>query len=62
MSYVDYESIEIEEIKQTGEAQKLESVVVLGDRVRLGRKVAPTVDETLTEVLDLQLAQGSMPA
>jgi len=62
MSYVEYESVEIEEIKQRGEAQKLKPVVLLGDRMHPGRKVAGPIDEVLTEVLDLQLAQGSMPA
>lgn len=62
MSYVEYESVEIEEIKQRCEAQKLKSVAVLGNRVRLGRKAVGRIDEVLTEVLDLQMAQGSMPA
>jgi hypothetical protein len=62
MNYVEYESLEVEEIKQSSEAQGLKPVAVLGDRVRLGPTSAGPVDKTLAEVLDIQLAHGSMPA
>lgn len=61
MSYVEYENVEIEEIKLRGEARKVKPVAPLGDRIRPGRNVAGPIDEVLTKVLDLQLTQGSMP-
>jgi len=52
MSCVEYENVEIEE-----SASESKPFVVPSRRVRPGDQVALRV----TEVLDLQLAQGSMP-
>jgi hypothetical protein len=60
MSYTEYETVEIEEstIEKEGKAQGSKPVAVKKVRVRPGDQVTRRVKE----VLDLQLAQGSMPA
>jgi hypothetical protein len=59
MSCIEYETVEIEESirEKKGEARRLKSVAVPSGRVRPGDQVACRV----AEVLDIQLARGSMP-
>jgi len=60
MSYIEYETVEIEEstIENKGKAQGLKPVAVKRVRVRPNDDVTRRVEK----VLNLQLAQGSMPA
>ena len=60
MSCIEYVGVEIEEsaIEKKSEAQITKPRVVSGARAFLGDKVARRAEE----VLDVQLAQGSMPA
>jgi len=59
MSCVEYESVEIEESasQKEGETHKSNRFAVPSRRVRAGDQVALRV----AEVLNLQLARGSMP-
>jgi hypothetical protein len=62
MSCVEYESVDIEKIQSRGVSRKSGLVALLGHRARPGRQATGRIDEVLTKVLDLQMAQGSMPA
>jgi hypothetical protein len=59
MNCVEYESVEIEEStsEKKGEAQRSKPLAVPSSRVRPGDQVAVRV----AEVLNVQLARGSMP-
>jgi hypothetical protein len=57
MSCVEYKRIESEESTKQHEALRSKPFVVAGSRVRPGDQLARRV----TDVLDFELAQGSMP-
>jgi hypothetical protein len=60
MSYIEYETVEIEESTIQKEGKARGSKPLAAKKVRA--RISDYVTSRVKEVLDLQLAQGSMPA